>query len=129
MSLDWNRGHLAEGLGCYRRAEFFEAHEHWESVWMNLDNSEKRFVQTLIQLTVALHHLQTGNTVGAISLARRALGRLELCPACFGGIAVAPLCIEVRNLLQMLQSGETIIPLAFPQICPVDSSPRNGPEH
>ena len=33
VSLDWQHGALAEGLACYRRQEFFLAHEHWEDVW------------------------------------------------------------------------------------------------
>ena len=68
MSLNWKSGELADGLGCYRRAEFFLAHEHWEIVWLRLDEPEKSFLQALIQTTAAFHHLQTGNSTGAASL-------------------------------------------------------------
>jgi len=103
MALDWSCGALAEGLACYRRSEFFLAHEHWESVWLGLEEPEKSFLQALIQVAAAFHHLQSGNFVGALSLLRRALRRLESRPARFGGIALAPLRTEVRAWLQELE--------------------------
>jgi uncharacterized protein len=125
VSLDWNRGALAEGLTYYRKAEFFLAHEHWESVWLTLKEPEKSFLQALIQITVAFHHLQTGNSTGAVSLLRRALRRLELCPACFGGIAVASLCREVGEWLRVAETEAPIIPTAAPQIDPIDVPPKS----
>ena len=85
MTFDWSCGALAEGLGCYRREEFFLAHEHWEAVWLGAEEPEKTFLQALIQVTAAFHHLQRGNVVGAVSLLRAALRRLEAYPAEFGG--------------------------------------------
>jgi predicted metal-dependent hydrolase len=110
VSLDWHSGALAEGLACYRRAEFFLAHEHWESVWLTLQEPEKSFLQSLIQIAAAFHHLQAGNSVGAVSLLRRALRRIELAPAPFAGIAAAPLCVELRSWLQAQESGAPSIP-------------------
>ena len=96
---------MAEGLQCYRQGEFFEAHEHWESVWLRLDEPEKSFLQALIQMTAAFHHYNAGNAVGAASLLRHALRRLERCPAEFGGVAAGLLCEEVRAWLCALESG------------------------
>jgi len=107
MCLDWKSGALAEGLASYRRAEFFDAHEHWEDVWRGLQEPEKSFVQALIQIAVALHHLQAGNSAGAVSLLQRALRRIEILSASFAGIAVTPLCTEVRACLRALENGET----------------------
>lgn len=126
VPLDWNRGALAEGLTCYGRTQFFLAHEHWESVWLILEEPEKSFLQALIQITAAFHHLQAGNSPGAVSLLRRALRRLELCPACFGGIAVTSLCTEVRECLQVIETGASSIPGAFPQIRPIGRSDRDA---
>jgi hypothetical protein len=119
MPLDWNSAPLAEGLACYRGEQFFEAHEHWESVWLTLEEPEKSFLQSLIQMTAAFHHLHTGNFVGACSLLRRTLGRLETCPACFGGLFVAPTTHEVRAWLAAIESGAPH-PQSFPQISPID---------
>jgi predicted metal-dependent hydrolase len=118
VSLDWNCGELAEGLGCYRTAEFFAAHEHWESVWLTLEEPEKSFLQALIQVTAAFHHLQAGNSAGAVSLLRRALRRLEAGPAEFGGIDVASLCAEIRLRLPAIERGTPFDAAAFARVCP-----------
>lgn len=127
VSLDWKCGVLAEGLACYRNGEFFEAHEHWESVWLASQEPEKSFVQALIQIAAAFHHLRAGNRAGAVSLLRRALRRLELCPARFAGIAVASLCAGVSEWLSATESAVLPVPAAFPPICPIEAAPDRAP--
>jgi len=119
VSLDWSCGALAEGLACYRSGEFFLAHEHWEGVWLGLQEPEKSFMQALIQVAAAFHHLQGGNATGAVSLLRRALRRLEARPAAFGGIAVGPLRAEVGECLRRLESGGGVVAGKFPSIRPI----------
>ncbi len=120
VTLDWRSGALAEGLGCYRRAEFFEAHEHWESVWLQLDEPEKSFLQAVIQTTAAFHHFQSGNQIGTASLLGRALRRMDVCPALFGGVEVDRLREEVRKWVLALESGVPV-PEAVPEISTVIS--------
>ncbi len=116
MSLDWESGALAEGLRCYRNAEFWIAHEHWESVWLRLEEPEKSFLQALIQTSAAFHHLQTGNIRGAVSLLGKALRRFQSCPETFGGIDLAQLREEAVAWLLALRCGTGARPAAFPQI-------------
>jgi hypothetical protein len=116
VALNWKSGALAEGLACYRRAEFFEAHEHWELVWLQLAEPEKSFLQAVIQVTAAFHHLQTGNRRGAASLLRRAVRRMDRCPAQFGGIAVEPLRREIGTWLAALDDGGGAVPASVPLI-------------
>lgn len=123
VPLDWKSGALAQGLECYSSAEFFLAHEHWESVWLTLDEPEKSFLQAFIQTAGAFHHFRSGNSIGTTSLLKRALQRLDLCPEYFGGIAVAPFREEIRAWVRLLESPCWLIPLPFPQICPTDPSP------
>jgi predicted metal-dependent hydrolase len=114
--LDWTRGELAEGLRCYRAAEFFAAHEHWEAVWLKMPEPEKTFLQGLIQVAAAFHHLQRGNQKGTASLLRAALRRLDPCSPAFAGISVTPLCQEIREWLRVLEAGDTLSHRPFPQI-------------
>lgn len=114
MALDWQSGELAEGLGCYGRREFFAAHEHWELVWLRLDEPEKSFVQAMIQITAAFHHWERGNGLGARSLLGRARGRLEGYPAVFGGVDVVRLRGEIEGWVRGMESGE--VPGACPGI-------------
>jgi uncharacterized protein len=124
VSLDWSSAELAAGLSCYRREEFFDAHEHWESVWMQLQDPEKSFVQGLIQLTVAFHHLNSGNSAGALSLLERALIRFERCPECFAGVDVANVKNEAREWLRAIESTAGSLPAAYPKINLVESQPH-----
>lgn len=121
MSFDWSTGALAQGLDCYRNSEFFLAHEHWEEVWLKLEEPEKSFLQALIQVAAAFHHLKSGNSEGATSLLKRSLQRLELCQASFGGIATGPLCSELREWLEALELRAGQPGRDFPRICPTGS--------
>jgi predicted metal-dependent hydrolase len=58
------------GIVLFNRGDFFEAHEVWESVWMETFTPEKKFFQALIQAAVALCHFCNGNTRGALKLYR-----------------------------------------------------------
>lgn len=102
MPLDWTCGALAEGIRCYRSEEFFAAHEHWEAVWLSCDEPQKTFLQSLIQVSAAFHHLQRGNRTGALSLLTRALRRLDRFPPEFEGVALEPLRQSVRSWLTVL---------------------------
>lgn len=114
--MNWESGELAEGLCCYRNREFFEAHEHWEAVWLRSVEPEKTFLQALIQTTAAFHHLQRGNLVGTASLLRSALRRLQAYPAEFGGVAVEPLRQNIRAWLKVLDHGDSYPELPIPEI-------------
>ncbi|MGB0063583.1 MAG: DUF309 domain-containing protein [Terracidiphilus sp.] len=106
-------------MRCYRNAEFWIAHEHWETVWLHLKEPEKSFLQALIQTTAAFHHVQAGNIRGAVSLLGKALRRFESCPEAFGGIDLAQLREEIGAWLLALKCGTEARPAAFPQIRPL----------
>jgi uncharacterized protein len=116
VSFDWKSGALAEGVRCYRSCEFWNAHEHWESVWLRLEEPEKTFLQSLIQISAAFHHLQNGNLRGTISLLRRALKRLEPYPEHFGGVDIAQVRKEAGEWLLALENEIRTRPKSFPQI-------------
>lgn len=56
------------GILFFNRRDFFEAHEVWESIWLDCTGPERRFYQGLIQAAVALHHFGNGNVRGAVKL-------------------------------------------------------------
>jgi uncharacterized protein len=116
MALDWEHGALAEGLRCYRSQQFFLAHEHWESVWLRSAEPEKTFLQALIQIAAAFHHLQRQNSAGAASLLAAALGRLEAFPPTYGGLDVESIRQSISTWLQALDSGDFSPQLPCPQI-------------
>jgi len=116
MSLYWTQGDLHEGLRCFHSGAFFEAHEHWESVWLTAQEPEKTFLQGLIQVAAAFHHFQRGNYAGTTSLLRSALRRLDAYPEAFAGVAVAPLRATIRLWLGALETpSHSPLPL-LPQL-------------
>jgi predicted metal-dependent hydrolase len=116
MPLDWSSGALAEGLHCYKSGEYFEAHEHWEGVWLKCDEPEKTFLQALIQITAAFHHLQRKNTKGTASLLRAALRRLDGFPAAYGGIEVEAVRESVRGWVMALDQENPSTEFPVPRI-------------
>ena len=64
---DYDPRYLA-GILFFNRHDFFEAHEVWEDLWGDCNDTDRRFYQALIQAAVALHHYGNGNLRGATKL-------------------------------------------------------------
>lgn len=116
MPLDWTTGPLAQGLHCYQKQDFFDAHEHWEGVWLKCDEPLKTFLQALIQVAAAFHHLEQGNVPGTASLLKRALRRLDGFPAEYEGVAVGMVRESIQAWLDALGRDDNLIRLPFPPI-------------
>jgi hypothetical protein len=129
MTFDWTHGPLAEGLLDYNSANFFAAHEAWESVWLTAPQPEKTFLQGLIQVTVAFHHLQRSNPLGATRLLTAALRKLEPHAPTFANLDVDILCDDIRARLQSLTTDPAATQLAPPRILPLPRSPPPFPGH
>jgi predicted metal-dependent hydrolase len=86
-----------EGLTLFNSGAFYEAHEALEDVWRGSEGEEKRFLQALVQVAVALHHHSTGNLVGARSVLARARETLAQFPDAYCGLQVG----ELRHSLQV----------------------------
>lgn len=87
------------GFLFYNRADYFAAHEVWESLWMEAGPAERRFVQALIQASVSLYHLTRGNRTGAERLF--ASGRRYMMPygIAHRGLLIEPFWADVRAVL------------------------------
>lgn len=107
-----------EGIELFNRAAFFEAHEVLEDVWRAAPQPEKKFLQGLIQVAVALHHHGNGNSAGARSVLRRAFRNLSLYPEGFGGIHSAGLLHSISEWQRALDEG-TAVP-ALPRIVVIE---------
>ena len=65
------------GIDHFNRGEYFEAHEVWEDLWIEVNDEPKGFYHGLIQAAVALHHARRANPNGARSLFRRMKANLD----------------------------------------------------
>jgi predicted metal-dependent hydrolase len=101
---------MVHGLELFNETQFFEAHEALEEVWRAAPRPEKKFLQGLIQVAVALHHHGRGNSVGARSVLRRAFRNLSTYPEDFGGIHLATLLISIAQWQRALDAGTPVPP-------------------
>lgn len=58
----------ARGIALFNAADYFDAHEVWEELWLDCPAFDRRFYQSLIQAAVALYHWGNGNLTGATRL-------------------------------------------------------------
>jgi predicted metal-dependent hydrolase len=70
-------GPYARGIELFNAREFWHAHEAWEEHWLNASGEEKTFLQGLIQLAAAYHHVQRGTFRGGVRLFDAAFAKLE----------------------------------------------------
>ncbi|MBK5258250.1 MAG: DUF309 domain-containing protein [Thermoanaerobaculia bacterium] len=68
------------GIAHFNSLEFWEAHESWEELWLVAESDIEQFLQGLIQVAAAYHHLKRGTFRGGVRLFDSALKRLEAFP-------------------------------------------------
>ena len=100
-----------DGIALFNQHSFFEAHEVLEDVWRAAPERERKFLQGLIQVAVALHHHSRGNLVGCRSLLDRARRNLGTYPAEYGGVDLGGLLDSVDRWREALHQGSPAPPL------------------
>jgi hypothetical protein len=83
----------------------FHAHEVLEGTWKAAPAHERDLWQGLAQLAVGLTHLARGNRTGAVTLLRRAAGRIAPYDDRPYGIDVPTLVSFARDTADALESG------------------------
>lgn len=78
--------HFLEGVELFNGGRFWHAHEAWEKLWLVEREETRPFLQGLIQLAAAYHHLQRGTLSGAVRLFDSALVKLAPYPSFFCGV-------------------------------------------
>lgn len=116
VDINQEEGKFREGLDAFNRLHFFEAHEHWEEVWLETPAPEKALLQGLIQIAAGFHHHTRANEQGARNLLRAGLAKLDLAPPVYRGLELGPLRQAVRNWLTWLEAGNIPERTEFPSI-------------
>ena len=105
-----------EGIELFNRGQFFDCHEALEEVWLESSGEQKKFLQGLIQVAVALHHLRNGNRVGAARLLEAGIEKLSESVPERESVDVAALLEVLAPLRERLRAGETSGDWPSPQI-------------
>jgi predicted metal-dependent hydrolase len=81
-----NQQQILTGIELFNAHQFWHAHESWEQIWLTAQGEEKRFLQGLIQLAAAYHHVSRGTFRGAGRLFSAAQTKLAPFPAGYLGV-------------------------------------------
>jgi predicted metal-dependent hydrolase len=95
-----------KGLDAFNSDRFYEAHEHWEEIWLETPHPDKMFLQGLIQVAAAFHHYSRANLQGTRNLLRAGLLKLECFPEIHGELEIHELREAVREWLAALDTKE-----------------------
>jgi predicted metal-dependent hydrolase len=98
---------FARGARLFDIGEFFEAHELWEERWrVATDQTERDFLQGLIQVAAAFHKLLVMKSAESASrLLAKGLAKLDACPAHVQGMDLAAFRERLRACASDLASG------------------------
>jgi uncharacterized protein len=115
-----------EGIRLFNNQAFFEAHEVLEDVWRAAPEEQRKFLQGLIQVAVAMHHHGRGNLIGAQSLLARASRNLSGYPGQFRGVQLSVLLCTLADWQRALAEGRPAppVPKIHHQQSPVASDRR-----
>jgi len=107
----------------FNQRQFYACHDSLEALWMDALEPDKKFYQGILQIAVALHHLENQNWRGAMILLGEGIRRLHHYPLDYGGIQIEPFLEQVVGLLQSLQiqAAEPMMTTGNPSGNPADS--------
>jgi predicted metal-dependent hydrolase len=114
--------YFAEGVGHFNRLEFWEAHESWETIWLVAQSDVEQFLQGLIQVAAAYHHVKRGTIRGAIRLFEAGLRRLEPFPPGYCDLDRAKVEKAARSHREMLLRNERDS-IEYPELILLSSQP------
>ena len=111
-----HRSSLADGITLFNTHRFWHAHEAWERDWLVAEGDEKLFLQGLIQLAAAYHHVQRGTFRGGIRLFDAALAKLEPFPTDYAGVDRADAVELARRHRTRIAAGEHVDASEYPKL-------------
>ena len=94
---------LRRGVEQFNRGEFFSQHDTLEDLWHEEARSVRSLYQGILQIGVALYHVQRRNHHGAVYMLNRGASYLRpFTPAC-QGIDVADLLVNAALILEVVE--------------------------
>jgi predicted metal-dependent hydrolase len=91
------RERFVAGVDLFNSRSFWEAHEAWEEIWLHDSSPARLFLQGLIQLAAAYHHLKRGTFPGGVRLFNAAFEKLSDYPPLYLGVERDTLLTAARQ--------------------------------
>ncbi|QLE40885.1 DUF309 domain-containing protein [Nostoc sp. C052] len=99
-----------QGVEQFNSGQFYACHDTLEALWIEAGEPEKSFYQGILQIAVALYHLENRNWRGAVILLGEGSNRLRRYPSIYSGVDVDELLSQSAVLLTTLQQiGQDLI--------------------
>ncbi|MHC0066319.1 DUF309 domain-containing protein [Nostoc sp. UIC 10890] len=92
-----------QGVEQFNSGQFYACHDTLEALWIEASEPEKSFYQGILQIAVALYHLENRNWRGAVILLGEGSNRLRRYPSSYEGVDVDELLSQSATLLTTLQ--------------------------
>lgn len=96
-----------QGIKEFNQQQFYACHDTLEAIWVDAEETDKRFYQGILQVAVGCYHLSNDNLRGAIILLGEAVRRLCDYQPDYEGVDVELLLEQASELLQALQQLPT----------------------
>ena len=93
------------GVEQFNQGDFYACHDTLEAIWMEAETQEKSFYQGILQIAVALYHLNNKNWRGSAILLGEGISRLNQYSPSYGGIDVLDLLDRAVEWLLVLQKA------------------------
>ncbi len=103
-----HRSSLVAGIELFNAQKYWHAHEAWERMWLVAEGDKKTFLQGLIQLAAAYHHVQRGTFRGAIRLFDAALSKIAATPVHLHLLDCTDVVATAKKHREMIARGEHI---------------------
>lgn len=95
---------LPRGAALFNQGLYWESHEAWEELWLELEDEPKLFLQGLIQVAAAYHKATVQlQPRGCVMLLTTALEKLDRSPPDFMGVETRAFLPAVRRTLTEAQ--------------------------
>lgn len=108
---------IKAGVDLFNAHEFWHAHEAWEELWLAAEGDHKQFLQGLIQLAAAYHHVKRGTSPrGAVRLFDAALRRLEPFPEGYAHVIRTEACATALLQRESIVNEQRIEPDRYPKL-------------
>jgi predicted metal-dependent hydrolase len=89
---------VQEGLRLFNAGQYYPCHDALEKAWMADHRPCRDLYQGILQLAIALHHIEQGHFAGADKMFRRAITKFQRLPGRCQGLDVTELLRTSRRL-------------------------------
>lgn len=68
---------ISDGIKLFNNADFFDAHDYFENLWIEAGQKDRLFFQGMVQISVASYHFVHNNLNGAQNQYRKCSDKLK----------------------------------------------------